>query len=30
MFGCPEGYGVVDLGADGSVKFDYRTYGWKA
>jgi 3',5'-cyclic-AMP phosphodiesterase len=28
--GCPEGFGVVDLGADGSVKFDYRTYGWKA
>ncbi len=30
MYGCPEGFGVVDLGADGSVKFDYRTYGWKA
>jgi Icc protein len=30
MMGCPEGFGVVDLGADGSVKFDYRTYGWKA
>jgi 3',5'-cyclic-AMP phosphodiesterase len=30
MFGCPEGYGVVDVGANGSVKFDYRTYGWKA
>jgi 3',5'-cyclic AMP phosphodiesterase CpdA len=29
-FGCPEGFGVVDLGADGSVKFDYRGYGWKA
>jgi len=28
--GCPEGFGVVDLGADGSVKFDYRDYGWKA
>jgi DNA repair exonuclease SbcCD nuclease subunit len=28
--GCPEGFGVVDLSADGSVKFDYRTYGWKA
>ena len=28
--GCPEGFGVVDVGADGSVKFDYRTYGWKA
>jgi Icc protein len=30
MFGCPEGFGVVDLGVDGSVKFDYRTYGWQA
>jgi len=30
MLGCPEGFGVVDLGADGSVAFDYRTYGWKA
>ncbi|MCE0521751.1 MAG: metallophosphoesterase [Methylacidiphilales bacterium] len=29
-FGCPEGFGVVDLGADGSVAFDYRSYGWKA
>jgi Icc protein len=29
MLGCPEGFGVVDLGTDGSVKFDYRTYGWK-
>ncbi len=28
--GCPEGFGVVDLGADGAVAFDYRTYGWKA
>jgi len=28
--GCPEGFGVVDVGADGSVKFDYRGYGWKA
>ena len=28
--GCPEGFGVVDVGADGSVKFDYRAYGWKA
>jgi 3',5'-cyclic-AMP phosphodiesterase len=27
--GCPEGFGVVDVGADGSVKFDYQTYGWK-
>jgi len=30
LYGCPEGFGVVDLGADGSVAFDYRTYGWKA
>jgi Icc protein len=30
MMDCPEGFGVVDLGADGSVKFDYRTYGWRA
>jgi Icc protein len=30
MYGCPEGFGVVDLGADGSVAFDYRGYGWKA
>jgi 3',5'-cyclic AMP phosphodiesterase CpdA len=29
-YGCPEGFGVVDLGADGSVAFDYRTFGWKA
>ncbi len=28
--GCPEGFGVVDLGPEGSVKFDYRNYGWKA
>jgi 3',5'-cyclic-AMP phosphodiesterase len=28
--GCREGFGVVDLGADGSVKFDYRAFGWKA
>jgi len=28
--GCPEGFAVVDLGADGSLKFDYRSYGWKA
>lgn len=26
----PEGFGVIDLGADGSVAFDYHTYGWKA
>jgi len=30
MFGTPEGFGVVDLGADGSVAFDYHSYGWKA
>jgi Icc protein len=30
MLDCPEGFGVVDLGADGSVKFEYRPYGWKA
>jgi Icc protein len=28
--GSPEGFGVVDLGADGSVAFDYRDYGGKA
>jgi 3',5'-cyclic AMP phosphodiesterase CpdA len=30
MAGCQEGFAVVDLGADGSVQFDYRGYGWKA
>ena len=30
LYGCPEGFGVVDLDARGAVKFDYRTYGWKA
>ncbi len=30
LYGCPEGFGVVDLGADGSVAFDYRSFGWKA
>ena len=30
LAGCPEGFGVVDLHANGAVKFDYRTYGWKA
>jgi len=30
MLDCSEGFGVVDVGADGSVAFDYRTYGWKA
>ena len=29
-YGCQEGFGVVDLGANGSVAFDYRDYGWKA
>lgn len=29
-YDCPEGFGVVDLGADGAVAFDYRTFGWKA
>jgi Icc protein len=28
--GCPEGFAVVDLAADGTLKFDYRGYGWKA
>jgi Icc protein len=28
--GCPEGFGVVDVGADGSFAFKYQTYGWKA
>jgi predicted phosphodiesterase len=30
MMGCPEGFGVVDVAANGAVKFDYRAYGWKA
>jgi 3',5'-cyclic AMP phosphodiesterase CpdA len=30
MMGCPEGFGVVDVGTDGSFNFDYRTYGWQA
>jgi Icc protein len=29
LAGCPEGFGVVDVSADGAVNFDYRTYGWK-
>ena len=29
MLDCPEGFGVVDVTADGSVAFDYRDYGWK-
>jgi 3',5'-cyclic AMP phosphodiesterase CpdA len=27
---CPEGFGVVDLGANGSFNFEYRSYGWQA
>jgi 3',5'-cyclic-AMP phosphodiesterase len=30
MLDCPEGFGVVDVDSNGSVAFDYRTYGWKA
>jgi Icc protein len=30
MMGCPEGFGVVDVGADGSFHFDYRAFGWKS
>ena len=30
LLNCPEGFGVVDLGADGSFDFDYTTYGWNA
>jgi len=29
LLDCQPGFGVVDLGADGSVKFEYRDYGWK-
>ena len=28
--GCPEGFNVIDLHADGSFTIDYRTFGWKA
>jgi len=28
--GFPEGYGVFDLSPDGSVKYQYVTYGWQA
>jgi 3',5'-cyclic-AMP phosphodiesterase len=28
--GCPEGFGIVDVGADGSVAFNYHPYGWNA
>ena len=27
---CPEGFGIVDVGANGSFDFKYQTYGWKA
>ncbi len=30
MMGCPEGYGIVDVAADGSLGFAYQDYGWKA
>jgi 3',5'-cyclic AMP phosphodiesterase CpdA len=30
MAGCPEGFAVVDVAADGGLKFDYRPYGWQA
>jgi DNA repair exonuclease SbcCD nuclease subunit len=30
MGDCQEGFAVIDLSADGSLKFDYRGYGWKA
>jgi predicted phosphodiesterase len=30
MMGCSEGYGVVDVAADGSLGFAYQGYGWKA
>jgi len=30
LYGCAEGFGVVDVTGDGSVAFDYRTFGWKA
>lgn len=30
MLDCKEGFGVVDVGPDGSVAFDYRDYGWTA
>lgn len=30
MLDCPEGFGVVDLGAKDTVAFDYQNYGWKA
>lgn len=29
-FGNPEGFGVVDVKADGTFEHSYQTYGWKA
>jgi Icc protein len=28
--GCPEGFMVLDLSADGLIGTDYKPYGWKA
>ena len=28
--GTPEGFGVFDCGADGSLRFTYRAHGWRA
>jgi 3',5'-cyclic-AMP phosphodiesterase len=28
--GCPEGFNVIDLHADGTFTLDYQTFGWKA
>jgi Icc protein len=30
VLNCREGFGVVDVGADGSFNFDYLPYGWVA
>ena len=30
QMGCPEGFLIVELRADGSFLTDYRSYGWKA
>jgi Icc protein len=27
---CPEGFGIADLGGNGSFQYTYRPYGWKA
>jgi DNA repair exonuclease SbcCD nuclease subunit len=29
-YATPEGFGVIDLAANGSLAFNYHTYGWKA